>query len=149
MITIIVTALALIVDQISKYLVNDFFSSHPHSLPIIENIFHLSYVKNTGIAFGLYADNPNVLLIVLVVTVCFLAIYALTTPHTHWIFSSAYGLILGGAIGNITDRIMHKAVIDFLDFRIWPVFNVADTFISIGVGILIIEIIFFSKKTKE
>lgn len=135
----------MIVDQVSKYLVSDFFSRTPESIPLIQGIFHLTYVKNTGIAFGMFRDHPYALLAVIITSLLFITIYAIKTHEGRLYFYLSYGFILGGAFGNIIDRIRLGFVVDFLDFRIWPVFNLADTFISIGVGLIILEM-FFSKK---
>ena len=92
--------------------------------PILPNVFHLTLVHNTGVAFGLLQGYG--LLITLGTCAVIVGLW--------WsrFFTLSTGLILGGAIGNLIDRLRIGAVIDFLDFRIWPVFNLADSCITIG-----------------
>ena len=103
------------------------------SVPVIPGVFHLTLVRNTGVAFGWFAGQGGV---VLGVTVTLILLLLLTLrsrsgsahPPVPW----SMGLILGGALGNLLDRVRFGAVIDFLDFRVWPVFNAADSCITIG-----------------
>lgn len=125
-------------DQITKYVAQSFLSS-VSTVPIIPNVFHLTLVYNKGIAFGLFRDHD--LLLILLITGSLGILFFLSRrihqipPMARWGLS----LILGGAVGNWIDRIRLGYVIDFLDFRIWPVFNLADTVISIGVGLYLIH----------
>lgn len=103
------------------------------SIPVISNIFHFTLVYNTGIAFGLFSEHRSLLIILISLSifgliVLFPALAGKKTPARI-----AFALILGGAVGNWIDRIRFEAVIDFLDFRVWPVFNLADSAITIGV----------------
>ncbi len=104
------------------------------SRPVIPGVFHLSLIQNPGVAFGLFSRQP--LPVALVTTGILLALIwsTLKKHHTEGLNLAALslGLIVGGAMGNLIDRIRHGGVIDFLDFRIWPVFNVADSCITIG-----------------
>ena len=105
------------------------------SIPIIPKIFHLTYISNTGTLFGLFQDANSFFLwfsIILVGLILFL--YDKFNKTEAIIFS----LVIGAAIGNLIDRIVYGHVIDFLDFRIWPVFNVADIAIALGVMLLIL-----------
>ncbi|MFC1809611.1 signal peptidase II [Candidatus Omnitrophota bacterium] len=145
---ILVSFIIIVVDQVSKYLVNDFFSSHPESLSLIPNIFHLTYVENTGVAFGMFRNHPIILAVIIFISLLLLICYAVKSHQGKVYFYLAYGFILGGAFGNIIDRMRLGFVVDFLDFRIWPVFNLADTFISIGVGLVILEML-FHQETKN
>ncbi len=137
MLTILsVAGLVVLLDQASKFLAARFLQPIEQIL-LIPNIFHLSYVRNTGIAFGMFQNYPSVWITIISVSVVFLliaSVFFMTKPLSQQI---AYGFILGGATGNLIDRIRFHYVIDFLDFRIWPVFNVADSFITIGVVFLI------------
>jgi signal peptidase II len=143
---LVVSCIIVIVDQASKFLVNDFFSHHPSSLPVINNVFHLTYVENTGMAFGMLRDHPLLLLVAIAISLLFIGIYALKTHNGKSLLLLSYGFIIGGAIGNLIDRVRLGFVLDFLDFRIWPVFNLADTFISIGVGLIILDLFFHKEK---
>ena len=116
----------VILDQFSKYII-----------PIIEEVFHLTYILNPGAAFGMFAHN-RLFFIAIAVVVIGIIIWArreiLASP---WEVKAGCGLFLGGAIGNLIDRARQGLVIDFFDFRIWPVFNIADIAICIGVGLII------------
>jgi signal peptidase II len=128
--------LVLAFDQITKAFAIQYLRPGA-SVAVILNFFHLTFVENSGIAFGLFERHPGWLTVVITISVAVLFVYA-------WFFSKkstaeqlAYGFILGGAFGNWVDRLRFQNVIDFLDFRIWPVFNLADTFITIGVVLFV------------
>ncbi|SKA02633.1 signal peptidase II [Selenihalanaerobacter shriftii] len=134
MLVFIVALIILILDQVTKLIiVQNFHVSE--SLPFIEDIFHLTYVKNFGAAFGILTNQRLFFIIVtLLVIIILLALYKQISKQGVLI-KIATGLGIGGAIGNLIDRIRVGYVIDFLDFRVWPVFNIADSAIVIGVGI--------------
>lgn len=111
------------------------------SIPVIANVFHLTLIHNTGIAFGLFHGGSKFLLGAILIGVVILFYLAYKMRNESMVFRLSLGFILGGAIGNLIDRLTQRAVIDFLDFRIWPVFNLADSFITVGVFILIISIL--------
>ena len=125
-----------ILDQFSKYIVVENMALG-ESIPIIEEVFHLTYILNPGAAFGMFAHN-RLFFIAIAVIVIGIIIWArreiLASP---WEVKAGCGLFLGGAIGNLIDRARQGMVIDFFDFRIWPVFNIADIAICIGVGLII------------
>lgn len=126
----------VILDQFSKYIVVENMALG-ESIPIIEEVFHLTYILNPGAAFGMFAHN-RLFFIAIAVVVIGIIIWArreiLASP---WEVKAGCGLFLGGAIGNLIDRVRQGLVIDFFDFRIWPVFNIADIAICIGVGLII------------
>ncbi len=126
----------VILDQYSKYIVVENMALG-ESIPIIEEVFHLTYILNPGAAFGMFAHN-RLFFIAIAVVVIGIIIWArreiLASP---WEVKAGCGLFLGGAIGNLIDRARQGLVIDFFDFRIWPVFNIADIAICIGVGLII------------
>lgn len=126
----------VILDQFSKYIVVENMALG-ESIPIIEEVFHLTYILNPGAAFGMFAHN-RLFFIAIAVIVIGIIIWArreiLASP---WEVKAGCGLFLGGAIGNLIDRARQGLVIDFFDFRIWPVFNIADIAICIGVGLII------------
>ncbi len=138
-------ALGLILfDQLTKFLILGFLSG-AESAPVLPGIFHLSLVHNAGIAFGLFQNNPYLLTIIISLCVLVLIFYSGRIRQKGLLEQIAYGLILGGAIGNLIDRFRFGWVVDFLDFRIWPVFNVADSAITVGVILFAWKIIFSSK----
>ena len=126
----------VILDQFSKYILVENMALG-ESIPIIEEVFHLTYILNPGAAFGMFAHN-RLFFIAIAVIVIGIIIWArreiLASP---WEVKAGCGLFLGGAIGNLIDRARQGLVIDFFDFRIWPVFNIADIAICIGVGLII------------
>lgn len=133
---LIVSALIVFFDQATKFLAFRYLQEL-ESISVIPNIFHLSYIQNTGIAFGLFQNHPEIWSIIISMSVLFLMIgIGFFVNQLLW-RKIAYSFILGGAIGNWIDRIRLHYVVDFLDFRIWPVFNLADSFITIGVVIFI------------
>ncbi len=127
----------LIIDQGSKYYVVNNMNLEA-SIPVINNFFHFTYVENTGAAFGILPNQVIFFILVSIVAVVLLTLYYHQLPKNDYWQKSATCLIMGGALGNLIDRIRLGVVIDFLDFRIWPVFNLADTAISVGVGLLIL-----------
>ena len=128
--------LVVIADQFSKYIVVENMALG-QSIPVIEGIFHLTYILNPGAAFGMFAHS-RLFFIGIAGAVIGLIIWArkeiLASP---WEVKCGAGLFLGGAVGNLIDRARQGVVIDFFDFRVWPIFNIADIAICIGVGLII------------
>lgn len=125
----------VIVDRVTKL----FFSeqlSYGESLPIIRNVLHMTLVHNTGIAFGFFKDQGIVFIVIPVIAIFLLVFnlyyYRQNNEALSRVYIGAFSLILGGAIGNLIDRMVYGYVIDFIDFRVWPVFNIADSAITIG-----------------
>ncbi len=142
----ILTIIALIViDQISKYLALNNLANIG-SIPIIENIFHLTYVENRGAAFGMFQNNQIVFVIVAVVA-SIVGLYYIYKKKLNLLGNISIVLIISGAIGNLIDRVRLGFVVDYFDFRfIWDyVFNVADIFVVFGTILLCIYIIVFEK----
>ncbi|MEO1430026.1 MAG: signal peptidase II [Cyanobacteria bacterium J06633_8] len=129
----------VVLDQLTKYWVIQTFSLG-ETQPLIQGIFHFTYVQNTGAAFSLFAGKVEWLRwLSLLVSVGLIGL-ALFTPFLLRWEQWGYGLILSGAMGNGIDRFVYSYVIDFLDFKLinFPVFNLADVFINIGIACLII-----------
>ena len=142
----ILTIIALIViDQISKYLALNNLANIG-SIPIIENIFHLTYVENRGAAFGMFQNNQIVFIIVAVFA-SIVGLYYIYKKKLNLLGNISILLIISGAIGNLIDRVRLGFVVDYFDFRfIWDyVFNVADIFVVVGTILLCIYIIVFEK----
>lgn len=139
----------LLLDQWTKGLITRSFEVHQSST-VVTNLFDLTYVRNSGAAFGLFASvDSSVKAIVLnsVAVLVFLVVsaYALRSSHKSIRLQLGFALILGGAVGNLLDRVRFGYVVDFLDFSIsghhWPAFNVADSAICIGVGLLFLDML--------
>ncbi|OXX84261.1 lipoprotein signal peptidase [Paraclostridium benzoelyticum] len=130
-------------DQISKFLAVKYLVNIG-SIPIIKDIFHLTYVENRGAAFGMFQNNQMVFVVVALIA-CIFGLYYLYKKQLNLLGKSAIILIIAGAIGNLIDRVKLGFVVDYFDFRIvWNyVFNVADVFVVIGTILLCIYIIFF------
>lgn len=143
MISLLISVLIVSLDQISKYFISRAVSPG-ESIPLIKNIFHITLVYNTGIAFGMFKNQTAFFIIISLIAVA-LILHNIFSQKSKKDFNKmeffALALILGGAIGNMIDRIIFGYVIDFLDFRIWPVFNIADSAITIGVALLLIRCI--------
>jgi signal peptidase II len=115
------------------------------SLPLIRNVLHMTLVHNTGIAFGLFKEQGAVFIIVPTIAVVLLVYniyyYKQNNQELSRLYIVAFSMILGGAIGNLIDRMAYGHVIDFIDLRVWPVFNIADSAITIGAVIIAIKCI--------
>jgi signal peptidase II len=146
----VISGLVVIIDQITKILI---FKNLPlyHSITIIPGFFNITHIHNPGGAFGFMAHQNsslrNFLFILLAsIAVCFIFYFYKSTNRTHPFLASGFALILGGAIGNLIDRIRFGKVVDFLDFYVhnyhWPAFNIADSAITVGVTIFIFHLLF-------
>ncbi len=135
-----ISFIALILDIISKQLILHFFKTS-ESLSIIKHFFSLTLAKNTGVAFSMLEGKvPMIILITLIII--FLLLTSLKKNCKNKIEVIGYSLVIGGALGNLLDRIIYGYVIDFLDFNIFgfdfPIFNLADSFIVIGIFLILI-----------
>ena len=132
----------LISDQLAKLIILKNF--HPgESLPVIKNIFHISPVYNKGIAFGLFAERASSIF-VWISYICIIIIVFILAFYKKFFYKAKstqifLSLILAGAVSNLIDRLRFGFVVDFLDFRIWPVFNIADIAITIGTALLVFQ----------
>ncbi|PRR70168.1 Lipoprotein signal peptidase [Moorella humiferrea] len=132
---LLLVALVLGLDQLTKYIVRINFQPN-ESLPVINSFFHLTYVNNPGAAFGLFAYKTPVFVAITVLVVAVILIAYRILPPGSPVMRLALALITGGALGNLIDRLRFGYVVDFLDFRVWPVFNLADVAIVSGVILL-------------
>lgn len=134
MVLIIVTAI-LILDQLSKFIVTRTLPfSQP--VPVVKGFFYLTYVYNQGAAFGILKNQLPLLIITSVVAIGLICYNLKDGAGKRSLSNIALGMILAGAVGNLIDRLFFGHVIDFLDFRVWPVFNVADSSITVGACVL-------------
>jgi signal peptidase II len=139
---LVLTALfVFLIDQVSKALALRFLSSVP-TVPVVPGIFHLTLVENTGVAFGLFRGQglPVTLATLAVLGGLGWSILRSHKPPGRWTVLGM-GLILGGAVGNLLDRVRLGAVVDFFDFRVWPVFNVADSCITVGAFLVALQLL--------
>lgn len=151
------TVIAVVaVDQLTKLLVVNEFRLY-ESREIIPGFFHLTYLTNTGAAFGMLAGRESLMRQIFFVGVAFAALVAMAyffyrLKERSLLYPVAIGMISGGAIGNLIDRLRLGSVIDFLDFFVgryhWPAFNVADSAITVGVGLFLLASFLEEKKHK-
>lgn len=137
----VLAIITLLVDQLTKWLIVNNLEVNQSIFPIppLSGIFAITYVTNSGVAFGLFKE-AGTFFIFLAVIVIALILYSLRKlPADQRLARIALGLALGGAIGNLIDRLRLGYVIDFIDFRFWPVLNVADGAIVVGVTLLAIS----------
>lgn len=138
----------LVIDLATKYWAYNYLQD-VGSIPVIENIFHLTYVENRGAAFGILQDQRWIFIVATVATLIFILWYLRQMDPEIRILKIGLNLILVGAIGNLIDRVYLGFVVDFIDFRIWPVWNVADMAIVVGTIITIGIIIFYEKAIEK
>jgi signal peptidase II len=130
---------ALAGDQLTKHLVSS-------QLSLDEEVhvvgpFSIHHVQNSGIAFGLFQNSTIVVTLLTAVAVAWMVWYFARSGSRHPVLPTALGLLIGGSVSNLADRLRLGHVTDFLDFGWWPAFNLADTFICLGVAILLVTLV--------
>ena len=147
---LLIAILIVALDRFTKWLVAIRIPLHD-SIIVIPGFFHLTHVQNRGAAFGLWSDSPSewkVTMLIMFSLGALMVVVALLWKNSHAMSTTAAGLalILGGALGNLWDRLVMGRVVDFLDFSVsgyhWPAFNLADSAIVIGALLLVGEILF-------
>jgi signal peptidase II len=145
--SIVIVGALVIFDQAAKFFVSANLKLH-ESLAVIKDVFHITLIHNRGAAFGIFKGMLPVFIFLSVVTVFLIILCANRFRHTYYHVRTGLLLILAGAIGNLIDRLRFGYVIDFIDLRIWPVFNIADMTITIGGIFLVLHILFMPQKHK-
>lgn len=139
---IIVVIISLLLDIGSKFLVSKIFILN-ESKTIIDNFLNITYVRNTGAAWSILDNNTWIVTVISLLIIIGIIYYVYRNIVSKKILKIGYGLILGGAIGNFIDRIVYGYVIDFIDIDIfgwnYPIFNLADMFIVVGVILVMID----------
>ena len=136
----VIVLAVVITDQVTKMLAVTYLQKIG-DIPIIPGVFHLNYLENPGAAFGLFAYKTQFFIIATILIILVILYFRHRIPITHSLVHLGLALQLGGAVGNLIDRVVSGYVVDFFDFRFWPVFNIADTAITIGVALLCWEIL--------
>jgi signal peptidase II len=145
-----IAGLVLVVDQITKFIIYHWLPLY-NEINVIPGFFNIVHYQNPGGAFGIFSDTENGFRHIFFLLVSFLALglvfyFYHSTPRTHRFLSTGFALIFGGAVGNMVDRFRLGQVIDFLDVFVngwhWPAFNVADSAISVGIGIFVFHLLF-------
>ena len=137
-----VIAGGIVLDQLSKLLAVKLLAPIS-SVPLWEGVLHLTYVENKGAAFGMLADHRWVFMSISTVAIIAIALYLYSGKNTSKLYTSALMLIVSGGIGNMIDRIALGYVVDFIDFALidFAVFNIADSLVCIGAGLLILSLV--------
>jgi signal peptidase II len=139
------------IDQFTKYLVVKNMELY-EKIPIIEGFFNLTSHRNSGAAWGILEGKMGFFYVITIIVIIGIIYYLHKYGKDNMLFASALSLILGGAIGNFIDRLFHQEVVDFFDFTIFgyefPIFNIADSALTIGVILVIIATLFEEKKQK-
>ncbi|TYO97976.1 signal peptidase II [Desulfallas thermosapovorans] len=135
----VIVLVTLLLDQFSKYIITSSMLLG-ESIPVLPPVFYITYILNPGAAFGILAEKTTLFIVVSLLVVVGVLVGYRFLPRERILVRLASGLVAGGALGNLIDRVRLGRVIDFLDFRVWPVFNLADTAIVIGAVLLIIDI---------
>ena len=130
----------LVIDQVTKYLIVQDFTEVGDTVPLWENVFHLTYVRNTGAAFSVFSGGVGWLRWLSLIVSLGLIAFALFGNKLSKLEQIGYGFVLAGALGNGIDRFLFGYVVDFFDFRLinFPVFNVADIAINLGIFFLLL-----------
>ena len=145
-----IAGLIVLLDQLSKMIILNTVPLH-HSIPVIPGFFDITLVLNPGGAFGFLSGHDSILrpiffLGVTSMAICFIVVLYRKIPPSHSLLAAGFALIIGGAVGNLIDRLRFERVVDFLDFYVgkyhWPAFNVADSAISVGMAIFVYHLVF-------
>lgn len=153
-----VIAVGIILDQLTKWLSVKYLQPiYPDSIPIIKNVFQLTYVENDGAAFGMLDNHRMLFMVPSVIMIVVLSLYLFLGLAENKLYAVSVAMIISGGIGNMIDRIALGYVVDMLDFVLinFAVFNVADSFVCVGAGLLIFALVldlikeFKAKKAEE
>lgn len=142
----IIIAVVVALDQLTKYLIRSNMALD-HSMPLIDGVFHITYIHNAGAAFSIFQNKTGFLIAMQLIVIAFVLIYLIRKQKVeHWCLMLSLSLIAAGGLGNLIDRAVNGYVVDFLDFRIWPIFNVADISVCVGCGLLLLYMFFIDPK---
>jgi signal peptidase II len=154
---LLIVIIVVLLDRWTKYVVAQRIRLYAH-VQVIPGFFQLTHTENTGAAFSLFADSPAhwktaMLIAFSVIALVVVSVLLWKNHHAHVVTGIGLSLIMGGALGNLWDRLARGRVVDFLLFYVkryqWPVFNLADSAIVIGAGLLVLEILFHKSSGPE
>lgn len=149
MIYYLIAAAVIIFDRLVKKLVTSNMVPW-ETIPVIEDIFHFTYVQNRGAAFSMWQGQWLILIgLPLVAIAAGLVLIYLKRDKWDKAMLTAVAMICGGGLGNLIDRIALGYVVDIFDFRVFPVFNIADIFICMGCGLMVLDVLFFERKNSS
>ena len=139
----------IILDQIIKKAVVASMALY-ESIPVIQDVFHITYIQNKGAAFSIMEGQINFLILLPMVMIIAAVIFMLVMRKKgHPVLMTSVALIAGGGIGNLIDRIALGYVVDYLDFRVFPIFNLADIAVCVGCGLLVLYVLLIDGKQKN
>jgi len=151
---IIVAALSVFLDQLTKAIVRKYVAARG-VIEVISGFFEIRYIDNTGAAFGMFRGRNTIFIIISILVIGFVFVYYRQFKGNLWMRLSL-GLLLGGALGNLIDRVIFRSVTDFIrvrwwfiHLRWWPIFNLADAFICIGAAMLMVGMFRRNEFTEE
>ena len=145
----VISSALIVIDQYTKFMVTLHIPLN-YSVKVVEGFFNLTHIRNSGVAFGIFSEQNSELKPYLLIFVSIIAIMAILvifhqTGKDKRMVQTGLVLVFSGAIGNLIDRVLHKEVIDFIDFFVenqhWPAFNVADSCITIGVMLMAVDML--------
>ena len=149
---LVVSMFVVIIDQVSKFAVRYSFE-YGRSQEIIDDLVRLTYVKNPGMAFGLQLGDQRFFTVFALIATIIIFVYIFRARAEKLPLRFALALILGGAVGNLIDRVLHQGVVDFIDIGIgstrWPIFNLADCAVTIGMAVLLTLILLDKTQKSE
>lgn len=135
-----IAAFVIVLDRLTKWLVLQNISGG-REIKVLPGVLHFNLVLNEGAAFGLFNGMVPLVILISIAAISSIIIYLGNKKYPDRVMAIGLAMILGGAVGNLIDRLAYGYVIDFIDIRIWPVFNIADSFITIGAVMLGLRII--------
>lgn len=142
----IIIAAVVALDQFAKYMIRTNMALDS-SIPLIDGVFHITYIHNSGAAFSIFQNKTGFLIAMQLIVIAVVLVYLIKKQKKeHWCLLLSLSLIAAGGIGNLVDRAANGYVVDFLDFRFWPIFNVADISVCTGCGLLILYMFFIEPK---
>ena len=143
----VVAAAAVVGDQLTKHVVTSRLALDQSSRVI--GPLSLHRVENSGIAFGLFTSATGVVIALTALAVLWMVVYFARSGARHPLIPAGLGLLIGGSVSNLVDRVRLGHVTDFIDFGWWPAFNLADSFIVIGVGIILAALLGADRRPKD
>lgn len=139
---LIFSILCILIDQISKLLIVNSYDVNG-GFNVIDGFFSITYIKNTGAAWGMFSNGTIILSLISIVFLFFMIKYIYELKKVSYLNVISYGMLFGGIVGNLIDRLIRNYVVDFLNFNIFgydfPVFNIADSFMVISIILIVIE----------
>lgn len=141
----IVAFLVFAVDLLIKRSIMLFFAP-AQSVPLIKGFLHLTYVQNTGVAFGLFRNQRSALILIGIIVCAAVTYFYARAGKRDTLLRFSLAIILGGSLGNLFDRMFYGYVVDYIDFRFFPVFNLADIAINLGVFLVLADILLKRQK---